>query len=145
MLSDKPESPGEGRSSVLSVRVENETLDGFRRCVEAEGGTVSGSLRDAIESLLDGARRRENDGLDVGQRILTQNHELDVAGDVLDDTEELSVADETPPAGDVLDDTEELSVADETPPAGDVAETVAQVGLGFSLGVFLARVLGLLR
>jgi len=113
MVLDKSKSPGEGRSSVLSVRLDNETLDGYRRCVEAEGGTVSSSVRDAIEWALDRARRRENDELDV--------------------------------AGDVLDDTEGLSVADEGTPAGDVVETVAQVGLGALLGAGVAWALGLFR
>ncbi|GAI70533.1 unnamed protein product [marine sediment metagenome] len=126
MVMEKSEGPGEGRSSVLSVRVDNETYDGFRRCVEAEGGTVSASIRDAMESFLDRARRRENDELDVERRTLTQKLELDVAGDVLDDTEE-------------------LSMADEGTPAGDVVETVAQVGLGALLGAGVAWALGLFR
>ncbi len=43
---------------VLSVRVDRETHDGFKKCVETEGQTVSGSIRDGIESMLEAARVR---------------------------------------------------------------------------------------
>ncbi|MBA7547146.1 hypothetical protein ES705_39548 [subsurface metagenome] len=46
-----------GRGSmVMSVRVDRETYDGFKKCVETEGQTASGSIRAALESMLEAAR-----------------------------------------------------------------------------------------
>ncbi len=46
------------RTVVLSARVDAESYDGFRHCLEVEGQTVSGSIRDAIESAIEAARVR---------------------------------------------------------------------------------------
>ncbi|GAI64405.1 unnamed protein product [marine sediment metagenome] len=43
-------------SMVLGVRVDRETYDGYKTCVETDGQTVSGSIRDAIESVLERTR-----------------------------------------------------------------------------------------
>jgi predicted DNA-binding protein len=48
----------DGRGMVLSVRVDRETYDGFKKCVETEGQTASGSIRDGIESMLEAVRVR---------------------------------------------------------------------------------------
>ncbi|MBA7547443.1 hypothetical protein ES705_39865 [subsurface metagenome] len=52
------EQSTDGRGMVLSVRVDRETYNGFKKCVETEGQTASGSIRDGIESMLEGARIR---------------------------------------------------------------------------------------
>ncbi|GAI61377.1 unnamed protein product [marine sediment metagenome] len=47
---------GKPKSVVLSARVDAESYDGFRRCVETEGLTPSGCIRDAIQSMMEKAR-----------------------------------------------------------------------------------------
>ncbi|GAI84833.1 unnamed protein product [marine sediment metagenome] len=117
------------RDAVLGVRLDAETLDGFRRCVELNGGTTSAVMRDAIECVLDGERRRENGDLEDAE-------DLEDAGAIAEDVED---------AGAVLEDTEELSMDGETTPADDDLDVAGHVAIGLVLGGFLSWVLGFFR
>jgi hypothetical protein len=116
---NKPIRPASGRSKIISARVDAETYDGYRRCLEQDGQTVSASIRDAIECAIENAQRREIGELQV--------------------PDELHVADVLP------DDRGAAAIETDVEAPDDDDGLAVQVVGGLAVGGFIAALLGFFR
>ncbi len=90
------------RNVVLGVRLDAETLDGFRRCVEVDGGTMSSVVRDAIESAMNHAQVKAGEDPKDRRR---ETRDVELAGvDVVSDDPDAVIVEAAPIAPDADDD-----------------------------------------